>query len=321
MHRYRLLSALVGVLAILGSAGANAQRYPARPVTLIVPFPAGGLSDVAARALAAELSKRMNASFIVENRVGASGTVGAGFVAKSAPDGHTLLITAPADVTNLHYMNLSYDILADFTHIGMIFEGPPLILIVNPTLPYKSVKDLADDGRANPGKLSFGSSGPASGPSLAIAKFEAMGAMRVVDVPYRGVALAALGVVTGEIPAAFSYQNSAKPLADEGKVRALASTGAKRSPSWSDLPTMIEAGFPGFEFEAFVGLSAPAKTPPGIIEELSRNLNAILAEPAFRASFANYGMQPRDRNSPQEFTEYMKSEVGRIGEIVKLSKK
>ena len=239
MDRSRVFM-LLGVLlaAALCMSQSNAQQYPVRPVTFIVSFPAGGLSDLAARAVAQGLSKRMNASFVVENRVGASGTVGAGFVARSAPDGYTLLITAPADVTNLHYMSVSYDILSDFTHIGMIFEGPPLILIVNPSLPYKSVKDLVDDARANPGKISFGSSGPASGPSLAIAQFQSMANINVVDVPYRGVVQAALGVASGEISSAFTFQNSAKPLADDGKVRALASTGAARSSSWAGLPTM-----------------------------------------------------------------------------------
>jgi tripartite-type tricarboxylate transporter receptor subunit TctC len=218
-------------------------------------------------------------------------------------------------------MSVSYDILSDFTHIGMIFEGPPLILIVNPSLPYKSVKDLVDDARANPGKISFGSSGPASGPSLAIAQFQSMANINVVDVPYRGVVQAALGVASGEISSAFTFQNSAKPLADDGKVRALASTGAARSSSWPGLPTMNESGFPGYEFEAFVGIAAPAKTPPNIINELSQNLNATVSDPSIQALFANLGMRPREKNSPADIATYMKREVARIGELAKLTKK
>jgi tripartite-type tricarboxylate transporter receptor subunit TctC len=323
MHlpRILLMPLATGLTLLVSSNLVGAQQYPSRPITLIVPYPAGGLSDIAARAAAQEMSKQMKASFVVENRVGASGTVGASYVARSAPDGYTLLVTAPADVTNLHFMTLPYDILSDFTHIGMIVEGPPLILIVTPSLPYKSVKDLVDDARANPGKLSFGSSGPASGPSIAIAQFQSMAHIKIVDVPYRGVAQAALGVVGGEIPAAFTYQNSAKPLADDGKVRALASTGSKRSPSWPQLPTMIEAGFEGYQFDAFVGLSAPAKTPPDVVAALNRALNAAIAEPAFRGAFAGYGMAPRERNSPKDFTDYMNHEIARIGELAKLTKK
>ena len=307
--------------ALLCGAAADAQTYPSRPVTLVVPYPAGGLSDLAARAIAQELSQRMNASFIIENRVGASGTVGAGFVARSTPDGYTLLVNAPADVTNLHYMNLNYNILTDFTQVGMILEGPPLVLMANPSSPYKSVKDLVDDARANPGKLSFGSYGPASGPSIAIAQFLSMASIKIVEVPYRGVAQAALAVVTGEVAVAIAYQISVKPLVDDGKVRALASTAAKRGPSWPDLPTMIEAGFPGYQFEGFVGLAAPAKTPTAIIDLLNRHLNAAIADPAFRARFAAYGMHPREPNTPRDFADYIKREVERMGELAKLQRK
>jgi tripartite-type tricarboxylate transporter receptor subunit TctC len=309
----------LGLLAMMAGAQlASAQTYPARPVKLIVGYPPGGLSDVVARAIAQKLSERMHGSFVVENHVGASGTIAGGIVARAAPDGYVLLIDSPADVTNLHFMKVNYNILADFDHIGMVVEGPPLVLLVNPASPYKSVKNLVDYARSHPGKLNIGSSGPASPPSMAIALFQSMAKVKVVDVPYRGVVKAALSVAAGEIPATFTFQNTAKPLADSGKVRALASTSFTRSQSWPDLPTMIESGFPGFQFEGFIGIAAPAKTPSTMIDLINRNLNAAVQDPSFRAKFANYGMKPPDHNTPKDFQHYVEREVNRMGRLAAL---
>jgi len=305
--------ALLAIMA--GTQLASAQTYPTRPVKLIVGYPPGGLSDVVARAIAQKLSELMNGSFVVENHVGASGTLASGIVARAAPDGYTLLIASPVDVTNLHFMKVDHNILSDFSNIGMVVDGPPLILLVNPSSPYKSVEDLVDYARAHPGKLSIGSSGPASPPSMAIALFQSMAKVKVVDVPYRGVVRAALAVAAGEIPATFTFQNTAKPLVDSAKVRALASTSLARSESWRDLPTMIESGFPGFQFEGFVGIAAPAKTPSTIIYLINRNLNAAVQDPSFKAKFASYGMKPPNHNTPKDFQHYVEGEVNRMGQL------
>jgi tripartite-type tricarboxylate transporter receptor subunit TctC len=313
-----LLGSILGV-GIFGS-DAFAQQYPNRTITFIVSFPAGGLSDIAARVVASDMQARLGQTIVVENRVGGSGIIGASHVARAQPDGYTLLVNAGADVTNLHYMPVPYDVLNDFTPIGMIADGPPLILIVNPNVPYKTVGDLVAGARANPGKLSFGSSGVGASPSIAIAQFNAMSKAAVVDVPYRGVGQAAVAVVGGEIQGAFAFQSNAKPLADEGKVRALASTNAQRSESWPDLPTMIEQGFPGFVHAGFVGLAAPAKTPASIISLLNKHLNDTVNSAAFRQRFVPLGMPPRANNTPEDFAEFLRRQVAHQAELAKLGK-
>jgi tripartite-type tricarboxylate transporter receptor subunit TctC len=324
MTRLQTVLALLGgalLLSALGAPAATAQKYPSRPVTFVVPFPAGGLSDVASRALAAELQKQLGVAFVVENRVGGSGTIGAAHVARAEPDGYTLLVNSIADVTNLHYVSVPYDIINDFTEIGMIIEGPPLVLVMNPSVPHKSVQELVAFAKANPGKLSFSSSGPGTPPGIALAQLKADAAVDILDVPYRGSVPATLAVVSGEVLGGFVFQGSARPLANDGKLRTLASTAATRDPSWPELPTMIEAGFAGFEHQGFSGLQAPAKTPPEIIAFLNQRLNEIIREPSFRERFAANGMRPPDKNSPQDFAAYLRREIVRHGELAKLVKK
>jgi tripartite-type tricarboxylate transporter receptor subunit TctC len=303
------------------ATGTIAQKYPSRTVTLVVPFPAGGLSDVASRALAAELQKRLGASFIVENRVGGAGTIGAAYVARSEPDGYTLLVNSIADVTNLHYVQVPYDVLKDFTEIGMIIEGPPLVLVVNPSVQQKSVSELVGFARLNPGKLNFSTSGPGTPPAIALAQLNAEAKVDITDVPYRGSLPATLGVVAGEVQGGFVFQGTARELANDGKLRTLASTSATRDPSWPELPTMIELGFPNFEHQGFSGLLAPAKTPPEIIQLLNKHLNEIIREPAFHNRFASNGMRPPEKNRPEDFSAYLRNEIARHGTLAKLIKK
>jgi tripartite-type tricarboxylate transporter receptor subunit TctC len=246
---------------------------------------------------------------VVENKPGGSGTIGASQVLRAAPDGYTLLVNATGDVVRLHYIPVPYDILNDFVQIGMIAEGPPMVLVVKASAPYKTPQDLVAFARANPGKLNLGSSGTGTGPATAIIQLNSLANTDIIDVPYRGVSQAVLSVVSGDIDGAFVYLGNAKPLADSGKVRALAVTSAQRSPAWPQLPTMIEAGFPGFDINGFVGLAAPAKTPPQVVALLNRELNAVVHEKSFRDQFAKDGMQPRANNSPAEFAAYMKAEI------------
>jgi tripartite-type tricarboxylate transporter receptor subunit TctC len=308
------------LVAVSFAGGAGAQEYPSRTITFVVPFPAGGLSDVAARIVAQEMQKRLGQTFVVENRVGGSGTIGGSYVARAAPDGYTLLVNAGADTTNPHYMQLTYDPIKDFSPIGMIAEGPPLVLIVSPSSPYKSVQELVAGARANPGKLSFGSSGRGTSPSIAVSQLKFMANIDVIDVPYRGATQALVGVMSGEVQASFGFQSTAKVPADEGKVRALAITSAQRSSSWPQLPTMNESGFPGFEHQGFVGLTAPAKTPASVIGLLNRHLNAIVSAQSFRTHFAPFGMQPREKNSPEDFAEYIQRATELYGELAKRTK-
>jgi tripartite-type tricarboxylate transporter receptor subunit TctC len=301
---------LAATLLIASSAPLVAQdRYPNRVITLVVSYPAGGLSDLPARALAPELQARLGVPVVIENRVGGSGMIGAAHVARSQPDGYTLLVTSSANVTNPQNLKMPYDVIADFDPIGMILEGPPLILMTHPSAPYNSVAELVAYAKANPNKLNFGSSGAGTVNALAIAQLHAEAGIDIVDVPYRGITQAGIAVVAGEIQGAFVFQGAAKPLVTEGKARGLASTAPTRSPTWPEIPTMVESGYPKFVHQGFVGLVAPAKTSPEIIALLNKHLNEIIHSDTYRARFAPSGMHPVDKNSPADFGAYIRREI------------
>jgi len=306
---------LVTVLCV----GAQAQTYPNRPITFVVPFGPGGISDVPARLLAAEMQERVGQPIVVENRPGASGITGASFVGRAEPDGYTLLINALADVQNLHYLPVPYDAINDFSLIGMIIDGPPLVLIVNAALPYQSLADVVADAKAHPDKVSFGTSGPATSPAIAVSQLNALAKTSIADVPYRGTAQAAAAVLTGEVQGAFVFYSSAKALADAGKVRALAIASPQRIARWPDIPTMSELGYSGFDHRGFVGLAAPARTPAAIIAILNKALNDAIHSSAFRERMELLGMSIPTDNTPETFAAFMRRENVRQAELAKLS--
>jgi tripartite-type tricarboxylate transporter receptor subunit TctC len=313
----RLLAwALLGAIV---AAPAGAQNYPSRPVTFVVPFAAGGLSDVPGRVLAAEMQARIGQSIVVENRPGASGVTGASSVLRAEPDGYTLLVNALADVQNLHYLPVPYDPVKDFALIGQITDGPPLVLIVNGNLPYKSVAELIADAKANPTKISFASSGPATSPAISITQLNALAKTSIADVPYRGTGPAAGAVVTGEVQGAFVFYSNARPLHDEGRVRALAVASPQRLPNWPDIPTMRELGFEGFDHRGFVGLAAPGKTPAPIIAFLNKHLNDSINSEAFRKRVEPMGVTIPTDNTPEKFAEFMRRELAKQAELAKLT--
>jgi tripartite-type tricarboxylate transporter receptor subunit TctC len=313
----RLIAALLATLIL--PAGTQAQTYPSRPITFVVPFGPGGISDVPARLLAAEMQERVGQPIVVENRPGASGITGASFVARAEPDGYTLLINALADVQNLHYLPVPYDAINDFSLVGMIIDGPPLVLIVNATLPYQSVADVVADAMAHPDKVSFGTSGPATSPAIAVSQLNALAKTSIADVPYRGTAQAAAAVLTGEVQGAFVFYSSAKALADAGKVRALAIASPQRIARWPDIPTMSELGYSGFDHRGFVGLAAPARTPAAIIATLNKALNDAIHSSVFRERMELLGMSIPTDNTPETFAAFMRRENVRQAALAKLS--
>jgi tripartite-type tricarboxylate transporter receptor subunit TctC len=310
---------LFGTLLVVFATGASAQTYPNRTITFVVPFAAGGLSDVPARVLAAEMQERVGQSIVVENKPGASGVTGATLVWRAEPDGYTLLVNALADVQNLHYLPVPYDPVKDFALIGQVTEGPPLVLIVNPNLPYRSVADVIADAKANPAKVSFASSGPATSPAISITQLNALAGTRIVDVPYRGTGPAGAAVVTGEIQGAFVFLSSAKSLADDGKVRALAVASPHRIASWPEIPTMSELGYPGFDHRGFVGLAGPPKTPAPIVAFLNKHLNDAINSASFRRRLEPLGVTIPTDNTPEKFAEFMRRELIKQAELAKLS--
>src|SRR5262249_43806573 len=232
---------VLGLLVVtLGATGASAQNYPSRTITMVVPFAAGGLTDVPARVLAAMLQERIGQTIVVENKPGGSGTIGGPYAGRAAPDGYPLFANSIADAQNLYFLPVPYNAIDDFSMIGMIVEGPPLVLIIDAALPYKTLAEMLADARANPDKISFGTSGPATSPAMALAQLNALAKTRIAGVPYRGSGEAARNVSGSAIQGAFAFYAQAKPLADNGKVRALAIASPQRIGTWPEVPTMEE---------------------------------------------------------------------------------
>jgi tripartite-type tricarboxylate transporter receptor subunit TctC len=298
---------------------AAAQAYPNRPITMIVPFAVGGLTDVPARVLAGMLQDRIGQTIIVENKPGGSGTLGGAFAVRAAPDGYTLFANSIADAQNLFFIPVPYNAIDDFAMIGMIVEGPPLVLIADATLPYKSLADLLADAKANPAKISFGTSGPATSPAMALAQLNALAKTAIAGVPYAGSGEAARNVTPSGVQGAFAFYAQAKPLADGGKVRALAIARPQRIETWSEVPTMQELGFPNFDYSGFVGLAAPAKTPEPIIAFLNKALNDVVQSQEFRSRMAALGMTVPSDNTPEHLADYMRRETKRQGELAALT--
>jgi len=314
---------LAGALAAGGlvppQSQAQAQNYPSRAITMVVPFAAGGLTDVPARVLAAMMQERIGQSIVVENKPGGSGTVGGAYAARAAPDGYTLFANSIADAQNLHFLPVPYNAIDDFAMIGMIVEGPPLVLIIDAALPYKSLAELLADAQAQPKKLSFGTSGPATSPAMALAQLNALAKTEIAGVPYRGSGEAARNVAGGGIQGAFAFYAQAKPLADDGKVRALAIASPRRIATWPQVPTMEELGFPNFDYGGFVGLAAPAKTPAPIVDYLNKQLNDVVQSQAFRSRMEALGMTVPADNTPAGLADYMRRETVRQGALAALT--
>ena len=318
----RLGLPLLGALLIgaLLPADALAQSYPNRPITMIVPFAAGGLTDVPARVLAAMLQDRIGQSVVVENKPGGSGTLGGAYAVRAAPDGYTLFANSLADTQNLYFLPVPYNAINDFAMIGMIVEGPPLVLIIDAKLPYKSLADLVAGAKADPKKISFGTSGPATSPAMALAQLNALAKTEIAGVPFNGSGEAARNVSASGVQGAFAFYAQAKPLADSGRVRALAIASPQRIATWPEVPTMQELGFPNFDYRGFVGLAAPAKTPAPIIAYLNKALNDVVQSKEFRSRMAALGMTVlADNNTPERLAEYMRDETIRQGALAALT--
>src|SRR6266567_8588111 len=259
-ERYMTSSPRVGLLAVLiavalSPAVAQPQNYPNRTITVVVPFAPGGLTDVPVRILGAMMQERIGQNIVIENKPGGSGVVGGTYAARAAPDGYTLFANSIADAQNLHYIPVPYSAVDDFAMIGIITEGPPLVLIIDAKLPYKSLAELVADAKVNPTKISFGTSGPATSPAIALTQLNSLGKTEIVRVPYRGSGEAARNVAAGGIDGTFAYYSQAKPLSDDGKLRALAVASPHRIAAWPDVPTMEELGYPNFDHRGFVGLA------------------------------------------------------------------
>jgi len=314
----RIAAALAGVAAAprLLAQGNAAADYPARPIRLIIPFAPGGGTDIVARTVAQKLGEAWKQSVVPENRAGGNGTIGANVVARSAPDGYTLsMITASHSVNvTLQGSKHPYDLLKDFAPISQM-TTQPYVLVVNPGLPVKSVQELIALAKAKPGKLTYGSSGVGGTSHLSGALFCVLANIEMTHVPYRGGEPAMADVVGGQIDMLFSTRLQSRGLVDAGKLRALAVTTRKRSPATPELPTMQEAGVPGYEVAGWYGMLAPAGTPPAIINKLNREVVRIVHLPDVTEKMAVDGSEPVG-SSPTEFAAHIKSEVEKWRDLI-----
>ena len=291
------------------------DMYPTKPIRLIVGFSPGGSADSVGRALAEGLSTRLGQPVIVENKAGANGNIAADIVARSAPDGYTLYFPSIGHAVNVSlYKNLSYDPVNDFTAIGSVFSAPNM-LVVNAKSPYNTVGDVIAAAKANPGRLTFASSGSGTSVHLSAVLFEKMAKIDMIHVPYKGTGSAMPDVISGQVDMSFPNLPSAVPQVKAGNLKALGVTTAKRSAAAPGVPTIAESGLPGYDMATWYGLVAPANLPVNIRNRLNKELQGILADPNFRDKLIAQGADPMP-GTPEQFSAFIKSEIDRWRKLI-----
>lgn len=298
---------------------AAAQTYPVRAISLVVPFPAGGTTDVLARAVGQELSKSLGQPVVVESKPGAGATLGADFVAKAKPDGYTLLMGAVHHtIATSVYKKLPYDFQKDLTPISTVALVPN-VLVINPNVPAKTVRELLALAKADPGKFTYGSNGNGTGQHLIGAQFEAMGGVQLLHVPYKGSAPLTTDLLGGQITMSFDTITPVLQHIKGGKLRALAVTTLKRSSALPDVPTLDEAGLKGFDLGTWFGLLAPAGTPKDVVARLNAETVKIVNAPDFRKKMDDIGAEPVG-NTPEQMARQIKDDTERFAKLVKDAK-
>lgn len=298
--KFGVSTIVIGALMALASPGWAQSAFPSRPVTLVVPVPPGGILDTVARMITPSLTQTLGQPVVIDNKSGASGNIAATAVARAAPDGYNLLVGySMFHVGNPSmFSNLSWDPLRDFTPVGMLVVSPH-VLAVNPSVPAKTLRELVDYAKANPGKLDYATSGNGSVPHVGVELFKQQNNLFIVHVPYRGAGPAMLDVVAGNVAMTVATPPSVMSFVQSGKLRPLAVAAKKRLPSMPDVPTSAEAGFPGFELEAWVALFAPKGTPAATIDKLTEAVKVAMDSPQVRKSAETAGVEIRYMTPPQ----------------------
>lgn len=313
----KLAAAAAGLAAAFALPAAQAA-YPERPVRIVVGFSAGGSTDVVARILAKELSEELGQSFVVENKPGGGSNIAASEVARAKPDGYTLLMVAVTSAINeTLYRNLDFSLVKDFAPVALGVKVPN-VLVVNPSVPVKTVKELVDYAKANPGKLAFASSGSGTSIHMAGELFKIQAGVDAMHVPYKGSAPAVTDLIGGQVHFMFDNMPSAWPHVQAGKLRALAVTTSERSKSAPDLPTMAESGFKDFDVSSWFGLIAPAGTPADVVDKLNAAVQKALDKPEVQKRFTDLGAVWQ-HTTPAEFGAFIKSEVDQWRTVVQAS--
>ncbi len=314
----RIVLAVLIVFTLTGIA--RSQDFPERPVTLVVNFAPGGLTDVPARMIAPAMQTLLGQPVVVVNKAGASGVVGGSYVVHAAPDGYTLLVSGISEVQNLFYIHVPYDVEKDFVPIGKIANGPPLVLAVVGSSPLKSVADLIAYAKANPSKTNIATTGPATSPAIALSQLNATAGTKIAAIAYQGSGPAAAAVASGQVDAGFVWLPSIAGMIESGKVRILAVATARRASVLPDIPTLDELGYKNFDHSAFVGLLAPRQTPQPIIEKLNKALNDTIAAPSFADKLNAFGMTiPPQPNTPESYGAFISTQLTNQRELAKLS--
>jgi tripartite-type tricarboxylate transporter receptor subunit TctC len=308
----------IAALVLLALAStADAQSWPAKPIRIISPYPPAGANDLLARIIAPKLSEQLGQPVVVENRAGATGNIGAELVAKAPADGYTLLMGQAGNLTiNISLMaKIPFDPVRDFSPVTMV-ASTPNVLVVHPSLPVRTVKDLIALAKAKPGQINYATSGIGSPGHLAAELLNKSAGIRLVHIPYKGAAPALLDVVAGNAHLYFTSAVSAQPFIPSGRLRMVAVASAKRSPSLPEVPTVAEAGFPEFDVSSWWGVVAPASTPREVVMRLQTEIHRVIALPEIRAKLAEQGLDIAT-NTPEQFAAYIKSETAKWAKLIR----
>lgn len=316
--KFKALKIFASLALVSVSCVAQAQ-YPNKPIKMVVPFPAGGTTDIMARAMAAELQKSFGQAVIVENKAGAGGNIGSDFVAKSAPDGYTLLMgTVGTHAINVSlYPKMPYDAVKDFVPVSLV-AAVPNVLTAAPTFPINSVKDLIDAAKKDPNKITFASSGSGTSIHLSGELFKQLAGVQMTHVPYKGSSAALPDLMSGQVDVMFDNAPSVMPHIKGGKLKAIAVTSSKRSPALPNVPTIAEVGLPAFEASSWFGVLAPAGTPKDIVDKLSQAIVRSLQTTEIKERLASQGADAVG-NTPEQFSAHIKSEIDKWAKVVKAS--
>jgi tripartite-type tricarboxylate transporter receptor subunit TctC len=303
-------------VVLLCVSNAFGQPYPSKPIRIVVPYPPGGFNDTLGRTLAAKFTEAWGQPSFVENKPGANTVIGVDHVAKSAPDGYTLLIVAfPFAVTPSLLKDMPYDTVKDFSPVIWAAVSPN-VLVVNPTLPVKSVGELIALAKAKPGSLSYASTGNGSSNHISMELFKSLAGVDIVHIPYKGSGPAVTDLLGGQVQLMFDNAPNVMPQVKAGRLRALGMSSAKRASFAPDIPTVAESGVPGYEVAVWFGLVAPAGTPREIVQKLNAEVLRILAMPDVRERFVSQGVEPVG-STPEQFGEHIKSQMAKWGKVVR----
>lgn len=313
----KLLRGGIAVAAALATSWVAAQgAYPTKPIKIVVPYPAGGTSDNVARIVAAGLSQKFGQPVVVDNKGGAGTVLGTGIVAKSDPDGYTLLLTStPLAINETMYKSLPYRVFQDITPVNVV-ASVPLVMIVNPAAKAKTVAELVQIAKERPGALTYGSSGNGGSPHLSMELFQSMTGVKMIHVPYKGSAPAVMDLVAGQTDVVVDTLFLTQQQVSAGKARALAQLGGNRSKLMADVPTLAESGLAGFDVSSWFMLTAPGGTPPAILNKLNAAVNEVIASDTVRDTFSKQGLEPVG-GSREDAEKFLKQQIDRFGTAVK----